>query len=214
MKTMKLSLVSIMALGSLVYAGGDISPVVEEPVVTGNNSAIYVGLGYGYFNQSNDNIDLPSGLVDIEFEVDSLLFQLGYQYNEYVALEGRYWAGLGKINQDGGYNPGDHTGTFDAWGFYVKPMYPVTDEFDVYALLGYGDTSIEYNNGAFWDTDGFSWGLGAQYAVTENILLFADYLNLGMPDSFDYTDENGIVTPNVSADINLYTINVGVSYKF
>ena len=208
MKTMKLSLVSIMALGTLAYAGGDIAPVVEEPVVVENNSAIYVGVGYGYFNQSVDNIALTPAVADIEFDVDSILFQLGYQYNEYVAFEGRYWAGLGKINQDGGYNPGDHTGTFDAWGLYVKPMYPVTDEFDVYALLGYADSSLEYNTGDNWDTDGFSWGVGAQYSVTDDFLIFADYVSMGSEDTVTMNGND------VSADIDLYSVNVGVSYKF
>ncbi|HHS95651.1 MAG TPA: porin family protein, partial [Phaeodactylibacter sp.] len=53
MKTIKRSLVSILALGSFVFAGGDIAPVVEEPIVVEDNSAFYLGLGYGYFNQSN-----------------------------------------------------------------------------------------------------------------------------------------------------------------
>ena len=213
MKTIKRSLVSILALGSFVFAGGDIAPVVEEPIVVEDNSAFYLGLGYGYFNQSNDNIAID-GTGDIELDTNTLLLQAGYQYNQYVAIEGRYWIGLGDISQDGGVNAGDHSGDFDAWGIYVKPMYPVTEEFDIYALLGYADTSISYDDGAYWDTDGFSWGLGAQYAVTENILLFADYVNLGMPDSFDYTDENTVVHPDVNADINLYTFNVGISYKF
>lgn len=212
MKKITLSLVSLLMLSGLSYAGGDIEPVesVEIPVV--DNSAFYVGLGYGYFNQSSDNIAL-SGVPDMEFEANTLLFQAGYQYNQYVAVEGRYWVGLGKITQDGGLNPGDHSGDFDAWGIYVKPMYPVTEDFDIYALLGYADTSVSYASGEYWDTDGFSWGIGAQYAVTENVLLFADYVNLGTSDSFDYRSDP-VVISDVDADIDLYTFNVGISYKF
>jgi len=210
MRTIKLSLVSIMAFGSLAYAGGDIAPVVEEPVVVESNSAFYVGLGYGYFNQSVDNIDIASSVADIELDTNSIFIQAGYQYNQYVAVEGRYWFGVSDISQSGGVNPGDHSGDLDAWGIYVKPMYPVADNFDIYALLGYADTSVEYNTGSYWDTDGFSWGIGAQYEVMDNVLIFADYLNLGMPSDFDYDPAN----KNVDADIDIYTFNVGLSYKF
>jgi len=214
MKNITLSIVSVLALSGLGYAGGDITPIeptMEAPIV--DDSAFYIGLGYGYFNQSIDNIAIP-GVTDIELDTNSIFLQAGYQYNQYVAVEGRYWFGISDISQSGGVNPGDHSGDLDAWGIYVKPMYPVADNFDIYALLGYVDTSVEYNDGAYWDTDGFSWGIGAQYEVMDNVLIFADYLNLGMPDSFDYTDSTGSVIPDIDADINLYTFNVGVSYKF
>ena len=211
MKTIKLSLVSILALGSFAFAGGDIAPVVEEPIVVEDNSTFYLGLGYGYFNQNNDNIDNTS--ENIELALDTVLLQAGYQYNEYIAVEGRYWIGVGDLEQSGSLT-NDLSGDYSAWGLYVKPMYPVTEEFDIYALLGYASTSLETDSGSYWDTDSFSWGLGAQYEVAENIVLFADYVNLGMPDSFDFTDGNGVIHSDVDADINLYTINVGVSYKF
>ena len=211
MKKVTLSLVSIMALSGLAFAGGDIVPVVEEPIIVEDNSAFYVGIGYGYFNQSNDNIGNTP--VNIELALDTVLLQAGYQYNQYVAVEGRYWIGVGDLEQSGSLT-NDLSGDYSAWGIYVKPMYPVTEEFDVYGLLGYASTSLESDGGSYWDTDGFSWGLGAQYEVAENIILFADYVNLGMPDSFDFTDGNGVVYPDTDADINLYTINVGVSYKF
>ena len=45
MKKTVLSLVSVMALSGLAYAGGDVAPVEEvfAPVV--DNSAFYLGLG-------------------------------------------------------------------------------------------------------------------------------------------------------------------------
>ncbi|HID94358.1 MAG TPA: porin family protein [bacterium (Candidatus Stahlbacteria)] len=210
MKKITLSLVSIVALSGLAFAGGDIAPVVEEPVVVlEDNSVFYIGLGYGYFNQTVDNVINSN----IELESNSVMLQAGYQYNQYIAFEGRYWIGIGDITQNGGINPGDKSGDYDAWGLYLEPIYPVTQEFDVYGLLGYADTSVKYDSGEFWNTDGFSWGIGAQYAVTENILIFVDYLNMGSEDSVDLTYNNAIY-PSVDAGIDLYTVNVGVSYKF
>ena len=206
MKKITLSLVSVMVLSGLSYAGGDIEPVVEEvPVVVEDNSAFYVGIGYGYFDQQNDNI-APTG-DNVEFEANSILLQAGYQYNQYVALEGRYWIGVGDIDQSG-YNAGTRSGDFDAWGLYVKPMYPVTNDFDIYALLGYADNTIDIDNSGSWETDGFSWGIGAQYDVMDNVLIFADYVSMASEDTVSV---NGI---DRDTDIDLYTINIGVSYKF
>ena len=211
MKKITFSLVSILALSGLSYAGGDIAPVepaMETPIPVVESSAFYVGLGYGYFKQTSDDIASIPSVADIELEADSIFLQAGYQYNEYIAFEGRYWFGIGDISQSGGNIPGDYSGDFDAWGLYVKSMYPVTEGFNIYVLLGYADSSVEYDTGANWDTDGFSWGLGAQYAVTENIILFADYLSMASQDSFEFNSQN------MDADIDLYTVNFGVSYKF
>ena len=211
MKKTAFSLVSVLALSSFVCAGGDIAPAEVEVVpVMVENSAFYIGLGYGAFTQNNDNIN--SSIVSIEFKYDSVLLQAGYQYNQYVALEGRYWIGVGDISQSGGFQDGDNPGDMTSWGLYVKPMYPVTDNIDLYALLGYADTSIKYDSGIFWDTSSFSWGLGAQYFITENVLIFADYVSLGMEDSVELIDE--LNKPSINADINLYTLNFGVGYKF
>ena len=208
MKKITLSLVSVMALSSFSFAGGDIAPMVEEPIIVEDNSAFYVGVGYGYFNQNVDNFQAN----DFELDADSIMLQAGYQYNEYLAVEGRYWIGVGDITQTGDLSVFDQSGDYDSWGLYVKPMYPVTEDLDVYALLGYASNSVSFDNGAYWDTDGFSWGLGAQYEVMDNVLLFVDYVNMGMQDSVDLSYNNTV--SNIDSDIDLYTINFGVSYKF
>ena len=211
MKKITLSLVSVVALSGFAVAGGDIAPVepvVETPTPVITESGFYTGIGYGYFNQSGDNIASTPAVPNIELEADSVLLQAGYRYNDYVAFEGRYWIGVGDITQSGGNIPGDYSGDFDAWGLYVKPMYPVADGFDVYALLGYADSTVDYDVGTSWETDGFSWGLGAQYAVMDNILIFADYVSMSSEDSFEFNGQD------IDADIDLYTFNIGVSYTF
>ena len=205
MKKTTLSLVSVLALSSFALAGGDFTPV-EEPVVIvpvvieEDNSAFYLGLGFGqgYVNNS---------FTDEEMTSTTLMLQAGYQYNPYVALEGRYSFGF---NMD--YEPGltnnlsnDYDGDFSSWGIYVKPMYPIGD-FSVYALLGYGGVMLsELENGDAYES-GFQWGLGASYAFTENVVLFADYVSLYDDTGFDYRAQFD--------DVDSDTWTIGATYKF
>lgn len=219
MKKLTLSLAAIFAMGTFAVAGGDIAPVepvVEEPVIE-STGQFYLGIGYGYFDQTMDDIATTQyGLVNIETETDNVLLQVGYQFNEYIAVEGRYWIAAGDaswtISDSRIGLTNDYSGDYSSWGIYVKPMYPVTDSFNVYALLGYASTSLDAdtNDNFYWDTDDFSWGVGAEFGVTDNIFVFADYVNLGYPDSatWDPTGEE------FDVDGDLYTFNVGVTYKF
>ena len=210
MKKFTLSIAAVIAMGTFAIAGGDIAPVepiVETPVVIEDNSAFYLGLGYGSLTQTSDNISTLYG-VDAEWDVDTLLFQAGYQYNKYIAVEGRYWLGIGDATQSETGQPDvDISGDFTAWGIYIKPMYPFGD-FSVYGLLGYASVELEADSGTYWNTDEFSWGLGAQYAFADNFLVFVDYVDMGRADDFDFNGETA------TADISIDTINFGVTYKF
>ncbi len=202
MKKSIFSIVAVMALSGLAYAGGDIAPVIEEPmVIMEDNSAFYVGLGFG-------QAAINDGTTSEEITSSMLMLQAGYQYNDYVALEGRASYGF---NSD--YEPGTTTnvsGDFDedisSWGIYVKPMYPVTEAFDVYALLGYGAVQLgNLEDGDAYES-GFQWGLGVQYEVTQNILVFADYISLYDDTGFDYRAQLD--------DIDSDAWTLGVSYRF
>ncbi len=203
MKKTTLSLVSILALSSFLMAGGDIAPV-EEPVIVPvavDNSAFYVGIGFGKTTLHDDQ-------SAEEFSSSQVMLQAGYQYNQYIALEGRASFGFNTDYDAGntGNLSGDATDDLANWGIYVKPMYPVTDAFDIYALLGYGGVQLgNLEDGDAYES-GFQWGLGAQYAVTENIAVFADYVKLYDDTGFDYRAQ----VEDVDSDV--WTL--GVSYKF
>lgn len=195
-------MVSVLALSSCLMAGGDVAPV-EEAVVMPlvDNAAFYIGLGAG---QAAINDDTTSE----EITSTMIMLQAGYQYNAYIALEGRVSFGF---NTD--YDPGTTANTggeydsdISSWGIYVKPMYPVTDAFDIYALLGYGGVQLgNLENGDAYES-GFQWGLGVQYEVVENVLIFADYVKLYDDTGFDYRAQHD--------DVNADAWTVGLSYKF
>ena len=144
------------------------------------------------------------------------MFQAGYKINQYVAVEARYWNAFGDIDYKVSVTgEGSKSATFDsdgedAFGIYVKPMYPVTEELDIYALLGYVSVGED-----FLDEGGLSWGLGATYSVTDNVSVFIDYTRLyaGTESDSIYFYEVGDYV-DYDLDATLGSLNFGVSYKF
>jgi len=186
MKKVKLSLMAVIATSVFAVAGGDIAPVEPEVnIPTEETSAFagnfYLGAGYGY-----ETVEADALGVSTDENYDTVVLQAGYKFNEYIAAEARYWI---DTESDGA----------DTWGIYAKPMYPVTTEVDVYALLGYAEVDADGFDG------GFSWGLGASYAINDNVSVFADYVSM-------YDDTMTILGTDVDTTVD--TVNVGVTYNF
>ena len=204
MKQTVLSVMSFLALSGLTFAGGDIASV--EPVVTStvtpDTSDFYVGVGLG-------QVDINNNTSGENWDSNTFVLQVGYEVNPYLALEGRYSLGF---NMD--YNKGTTLGTFNgipldndfsSWGLYVKPTYPVGD-FAIYGLLGYGGVMLTDMRGGDAYEDGFQWGAGVNYSISENMSVFVDYVALYDDTGFDY------VGTLDSWDSDTWTI--GVSYRF
>ena len=219
MKNIVLSAVAVLAMSSFAVAGGDIAPV-EEPVVVVEpvieDSGFYLGLAYGAanvestwteYNAAGASATYPSE----DFDYSTVMLQAGYKFNQYVAIEGRYWIGLDEDILV------DETLNIDTFGIYVKPMYPVTDAFDIYALLGYASSDLTVEDAAGvtydpnYDIDGFSWGIGAAYSFNDNVSIFVDYVNM-----YDDTEvaESYADGSYDEQELVLSTINFGVTYKF
>ena len=205
MRNSVLTLVTIMSISGIAYAGGDmakaVEPVIEIPEVTADISGFYVGLGMGETSVNDDQ-------TDEEITSTTLTLHAGYQYNEYIAIEGRFGMSLGGADYAAGIFSGlgvDYDGDVYNWGLYVKPMYSF-NSFTLYGLLGYGEVILEDLDGGDSTEDGFQWGLGASYTFTEEVSFFADYVSLYDDKGFD----NRAVNDDIDADV----WTVGVSYKF
>lgn len=217
MKTFALSAVTVLAMSTFAMAGGDIAPVepVMEEVVLPDESGFYVGLAYGYADLTNDYDSSIWGEGKVEDNFNTIMLQAGYKFNQYFSVEGRYWGAVGDGDwTDKGidWNDSGSDSDFSAWGVYVKPMYPVTEVFDVYALLGYGN--VDYDSGSIGelhdlDDEGFQWGLGGSYEFTDNFAVFADYVSLYDDDRL--VDDGG---RGENQDYEIYTVDVGITYKF
>ncbi len=212
-------LLSATLVSSLAFAEGyygDGPALITQQYDTG----VYVGLAYGYTSVKDDYYEyFPTEGLAMHTDIDynAMMFQAGFQYNPFIAFEFRYWLSMdnGSYSIDSNIpplyppDPGSYN-DFDAWGFYVKPMYPVTTEFSIYGLLGFSGVYVAGEPG--WDLldDGdFSWGLGASYYFTPNISIFADYVWLfdSTIDRFDYGSD-------ATQDTSVTTINVGLAYRF
>ncbi len=186
----------------------------QEPI-----SHFYIGAAYGMTSVEDDYIyEDRYGYYNehTEIDFDALMLQAGYQYNPYIAVEFRYWFSMsdGDYSLSSGWIPdaGSYS-DFDAWGLYLKPMYPVTNEFSIYGLLGFSGVVVDGELG--WDLlneNSFSWGIGASFDFTENIAAFVDYVSL-YDDTFD---NYGYYSYDYYSpgDTSVNTINFGLSYKF
>lgn len=212
MKKSFISLMAVYALSGLLYAGGDMvaveEPVVEVPMVV-DESAWYVGIGFSSMSIDND-------FTKEEFSTNAVMFQGGYQYNRYIALEARYWLNVGDLDYEHGRtineDISDYPGDFTNGGIYLKPMYPV-DNFSLYALLGYGQlevTNIPPStigvNAGDREERAIQWGLGASYDFSETMSAFMDYVRM--------YDDVGLDGRAQNSDVLADAWTFGFTYKF
>ena len=209
MKNIVLSAVAVLAMSSFAVAGGGFTTeqeemvVFEEPNLSPLNN-FYLGFAYSFVNAER------TALLDDQ-EFSGLMLQMGYNINEYVAIEGRYWFGNDETMSS------NLEQSIDSWGIYVKPQYPVTEALNVYGLLGYASSEyietfgpLTYTSDA--DIDGFSWGLGASFAFSKNISIFVDYVNLYDDTNTYRTNTSPSIDVNIEDSID--TVNLGITYNF
>jgi len=156
---------------------------------------------YSPISSANDNWYLGAlynvqeiSLHKRDFTVAGLI--AGYKYNDFFALETRL--AKGKSGYTSIYdNPNSPYGSYNEdidsqLSILIKASYPVFDSVKVYALAGYSKTKLDItglsqindaNGNITGDypfkhseiTDGFSYGLGFNYQITEQFNVFMDY---------------------------------------
>lgn len=130
---------------------------------TAYGNSLYGGLSYGF-------LDTEVGTTD--FDTPTLNFALGIETSPNLAVEGRIGLGVGDDSHSGLKVEID-----DYFALYVKPILPLSDTVSVYGLLGIAETTIETNFGDEDDND-FSYGFGISAKTSQQLDLFAEYVNL------------------------------------
>jgi len=131
----------------------------------------------------------------VEFDLGALVFNAGYQINDYVAIETRLGTGITDDDIVGLELELDYL-----WGIYTKIGIPTGTAFYPYVVLGYTKAELELSGLGYSESDSdsdTSYGVGANFTVNDNFGVFAEYMNW-------YDDE----------DIEITGFNLGVSYKF
>ncbi len=192
MKKFTFSVAALMAISTFTIAGGDIAPVpVIQDMEPAPISNFYVGLAYSYIEADIDGTE----------KGNAYMLLAGYNFNPYIAVEARYAQTVGDIDVEG---LGDREREVTNKAIYLKPQYPLTESFGIYALLGYGEVVARATSG-----DGFQWGLGIDYMITENTSIFVDYTSLYDDKLKDINEIDGN-----DFDSQFTSVNVGVTYSF
>jgi len=176
-------------------------PKVEEPSSSLNLGGFYIGgavsdmvvrsddEAYKAFFSEKAHTDRQLGITAI----------IGYNFMKYLGAEFR--AALSVSKENAGQD------NLAEYGIYLKPQYPILDNLNIYGLLGYSAinmsdpaTSTDAKDHPFdGDNQGFSFGMGLDYGVTENISVFTDVVNYLR----DYGGSN-----------STWGANVGLKYNF
>jgi opacity protein-like surface antigen len=198
--------ISSLLLSSFALAGGntDVTEVKVIEIPTLSYQHFYVGLGVSGINLSDDTTEETLRSL-------GAMVNIGYQYNDFIALEARYTRSIGKVSYDKGTtafaNSSDYPSVLTTVALYLKPSYKLGD-FEFYGLVGYGQNKVTDLPTGTKDRmeNSLSWGLGVGYAITENLSTFVDYTRPYQNTGFD-----GHV-PN--SDIHIDVLSVGVRYRF
>ncbi len=212
MKKVIFSLVATAALSSVAFAGKNVAPapvaplpVPQKPVPTAPAATelpplgLYIGGGLTYAHSKcscDSSVQFSDGTSGTKNKADTygVNLEAGYSFNQYLAIEAKYL-----------YTPwGDEDKTLKHYGIYLKPTASINDNWDAYALLGYGKTECETINDS---KKGFAWGLGTEYTINKKkdgakngLGIYAEYLRP--------------IKKSGSQNITVDTVSGGIAYHF
>lgn len=149
----------------------------------------YVGLNIGQINYGEDGLRpiTPTGGY----------FRFGQQFSPNLAIEGRIGGGFSDDSADG------YAVKVDAlYAGYVKGSLPLGQGFSLYGLGGLGGMHLRRNFGDGDATEsGFSYGLGADFALGNGTALNLEWTRLLSGTNFGY-------------DFNTDIASIGVTFRF
>lgn len=238
MKKTVLSVCAAVAMSSFSVAGGYIAPVPAPTEI--DDSGFYAGAGMVYHRvYSVDKAWFDNG-IETQDETAGLTGIIGYDFNNYIAVEGRFTKTFWKK---------DYSDT-TVYSLFLKPQYRFRDVkddddddgyFAIYALLGFGNTTVEGSSGdneySAWPEDigrkmmdetSFQWGVGLSYTFKDEAkdkpyrykdtwTVFVDYTSSAKNASitptrlYDYGDGRDA---NYYDKLSVDGLTVGLIYNF
>jgi len=163
-------------------------PVDPTPLVSAAPLGFYLGGGLTAIAARETHEDWANVFSEEKHQDRQLGFtgRLGYDFMDYLGAELRGTYGFAK--KASGYTK------FKQVGAYLKPNYDITDDFNLYGLLGYSKT----NTSGLATNSGFSYGFGLDYDITNKVSVFTDMVN--------YMKKKDVP--------NAWGLTVGAAYQF
>ncbi len=132
MKKLLLTTLATLTLGSTATFAND-------------DSGLYLGLGY-----ASTNIDLTIDQLSdknqqiLDSSTDSVLLQVGYDFNAFIGIEGRYYVNNSSLAFDYylGNTPLEGTYKAETLALYAKPQYNM-GLITLYGLLGFASNNTK-----------------------------------------------------------------------
>jgi OOP family OmpA-OmpF porin len=150
----------IVSMSGTLLAGGTkmVSPVdakVAPVAEVISPIALYVGVGLVASSTKRDPCPCDPDSSDLKDLRYGTFIRGGYDFNNYFGIEGRAFKTLGS----------DTFSKVTHYGLYAKPQYHLTDALNIYGLIGYGRTIVDYTNGiqsSHNTKNAFSYGAGIE----------------------------------------------------
>ena len=170
--------------GLVLATSGALGAMLSLPALAGPQEGAYVG---GGLMEATIDFDGYSG----EANPTALFARVGYQMNDFLAVEGRLGTGF-----DDDHFHGANVEVEDMIGAYAKVGIPTTVGLYPYAMLGVTSGEISVNGHSDDDSD-VSYGIGVDYWVAPQVSIGLEYMS--------YVDIDG-------ADLS--GITLGANYRF
>lgn len=207
MKKILLSTITALTLGiTQSFAGGFIAPPPMEKEDS-NITGLYVGVGV---SQAFFDGNCPCDNAVFEDYTYGGLIRIGYDFNQFGGIELR--AAKTWMEEEGAMVK-SHIGLF------AKPQYHISEDLNIYALIGYAKTEIGDHPEVSFDDSGFSWGVGLEFDLfedekDENIHYDREFDGMGDQEQGWglFVDYQKLIEKDGAPDIHL--ISFGVTYDF
>jgi len=202
MNKFSLSTMVFLSFSTTILSAEEIKPIQFSLEATSVESFsgtynTYLGVGLTVSNTGVHDLSYSDFIHGQDRNIDMSLL-LGFNWNDYLDLEGRYVKSVAIETLLERTN----------WGVYLKPKFSLLHDLEVYGLIGFGGLIADGIHGHDIKINalGFQWGAGVSYEVIEDYFVFADYTSIGKSIKERFSTYGDTV--------NSSAMTVGMMFKF
>lgn len=159
MKIFQVAVLAALLSTVTLTAGKNVAPVESPVAPVVSPSPFYIGVGVTMASIGRE----PCACLESKSLDDHRyggILRVGMDFNQYIGVEARAL----KTFENDVFSETTH------YGIYLKPQYHIMNQLNVYGLIGYGKTKVDYAGCDLSDIDvsGISYGIGFEYDLTDD----------------------------------------------